>query len=222
MIVLYTAATPNGRKVSIMLEELGLGYEVKRLRLDQMEQKQRWYLRINPNGRIPAIVDRDEGDFAVFESGAILVYLAEKTGQLLPVDRKGRSTVIQWLMFQMGGVGPMQGQASVFYRYTPQRIDYAVSRYQRETRRLYEVLDERLKAYEYLAGDYSIADIAHYPWVSGHAWAGVSIDGLAHVKRWLEELEARPAVRRGMAVPEPVSLKPADQELIEQARKILV
>jgi GSH-dependent disulfide-bond oxidoreductase len=222
VIVLYTAATPNGRKVSIMLEELGLRYEVKRLRLDQMEQKQDWYLKINPNGRIPTIVDRDEGDFAVFESGAILVYLAEKTGQLLPMDRKGRSTVIQWLMFQMGGVGPMQGQANVFYRYAPERIDYAVSRYQRETRRLYEVLDKRLQAYEYLAGDYSIADIAHYSWVSGHAWAGVSINGLAHVKRWLEQLEARPTVRRGMAVPEPVRRKPADQELIEQGRKILV
>jgi GST-like protein len=222
VIVLYTAATPNGRKVSIMLEELGLGYEVKRLRLDQMEQKQDWYLRINPNGRIPAIVDRDEGDFAVFEAGAILVYLAEKTGQLLPMDRTGRSIVIQWLMFQMGGVGPMQGQANVFYRYARERIDYAVSRYQRETRRLYEVLNKRLQAYEYLAGDYSIADIAHYPWVSGHAWAGVSINGLVHVKRWLEQLEARPAVRRGMAVPEPVRREPADQELIEQGRTILV
>ncbi len=204
-----------------MLEELGLGYEVKRLRLDQKEQKQDWYLRINPNGRIPAIVDRDEGDFAVFESGAILVYLAEKTGQLLPTDGKGRSTVIQWLMFQMGGVGPMQGQANVFYRYAPERIDYAVWRYQRETRRLYEVLDKRLKASEYLADDYSIADIAHYPWVLGHAWAGVSIDGLPHLKRWLELLEARPAVRRGMAVPEPVPPKQADEELIEQGRRIL-
>ncbi|MCA1851705.1 MAG: glutathione S-transferase N-terminal domain-containing protein [Beggiatoa sp.] len=221
-MVLYTAATPNGRKVSIMLEELGLRYEVRRLRLDQMEQKQDWYLKINPNGRIPAIVDRDEGDFAVFESGAILVYLAEKTGQLLPMDRKGRSIVTQWLMFQMGGVGPMQGQANVFYRYAPERIDYAVSRYQRETRRLYEVLNKRLQAYEYLAGDYSIADIAHYSWVSGHAWAGVSIDGLAHVKRWLEQLEARPAVRRGMAVPEPVRRESADQEFIEQGRKILI
>ncbi len=220
MIVLYTAATPNGRKVSILLEELGLDYEVKRLRLDQKEQKQDWYLRINPNGRIPAILDRDEGDFAVFESGAILLYLAEKTGQLLPMDRKGRSTVIQWLMFQMGGVGPMQGQAGAFYRYAPERIDYAISRYQRETRRLYEVLDKRLQASEYLAGDYSIADIAHYPWVSGHAWAGVSIQGLAHVNRWLEQLKARPAVRRGMAVPE--LPKPADEELIEQGRRILV
>jgi GST-like protein len=222
VIVLYTAATPNGRKVSILLEELGLGYEVKRLQLDKMEQKQDWYLRINPNGRIPAIVDRDEGDFAVFESGAILLYLAEKIGQLLPVERRGRSTVIQWLMFQMGGVGPMQGQAGVFYRYAPERIDYAISRYQRETRRLYEVLDQRLQGSEYLAGDYSIADIAHYPWVSRHAWAGVSVDGLPHLKRWLGLLEARPAVRRGMAVPEPVRPKQADEELIEQGRKILV
>jgi glutathione S-transferase len=158
-------------------------------------------VRLNPNGRIPTIVDRDEGDFAVFESGAILLYLAEKTGQLLPHDRKGRSAAIQWLMFQMGGVGPMQGQANVFFRYAPERIEYAIERYHTETKRLYQVLDRRLADHEYLAGDYSIADIATWPWVRIHAWAGVEIDDLPHLQRWIEALAARPACQRGVAVP---------------------
>ena len=144
MIDLYTAATPNGWKASIALEELAMPYQVKALRLDQLEQKQEAFLRINPNGRIPAIVDRDAGDFAVFESGAILLYLAEKAGKLMPADAKGRSRVVQWLMFQMGGVGPMQGQANVFFRYAPEKIPFAIARYQNETRRLYEVLDRHL------------------------------------------------------------------------------
>ena len=152
-------------------------------------------------GRIPAIVDRDNGDFPVFESGAILVYLAEKTGQLMPADPKGRSLVMQWLMFQMGGVGPMQGQANAFFRYFPEVIQPAIDRYQHETRRLYEVLDSRLALVEYLAGDYSIADIATFPWVRLHDWAGVSVEGLAHLQRWLAAIEARPAVQRGLAVP---------------------
>ena len=160
MIDLYTAATPNGHKVSIALEEMGLPYRVHALSFDKKEQKAPEFLRINPNGRIPAIVDRDNDDFAVFESGAILIYLAEKTGQLMPADVKGRSRVIQWLMFQMGGVGPMQGQANVFFRYFPEKLQGAIDRYQHETRRLYEVLDGRLGEAEYLAGDYSIADIA--------------------------------------------------------------
>ena len=138
------------------------------IRLDQLEQRQESFLRINPNGRIPAIVDHDADDFAVFESGAILIYLAEKTGRLLPADPKGRSLAIQWLMFQMGGVGPMQGQANVFYRYAPEKIPFAIERYQRETRRLYEVLERRLGESEYLAGDYSIADVATWPWVTLH------------------------------------------------------
>ena len=163
MIDLYTAATPNGHKVSIALEEMGLPYRVHALSFDKKEQKAPEFLRINPNGRIPAIVDRDNDDFAVFESGAILIYLAEKTGQLMPADVKGRSRVIQWLMFQMGGVGPMQGQANVFFRYFPEKLQGAIDRYQHETRRLYEVLDGRLGEAEYLAGDYSIADIATYP-----------------------------------------------------------
>ena len=163
MIDLYTADTPNGFKVSIALEELGLPYEVHALSFANREQKAPEYLKINPNGRIPAIVDRDNDNFAVFESGAILIYLAEKTGRLMPSDFKGRSTVIQWLMFQMGGVGPMQGQANVFHRYFPEKIPAAIERYQHETRRLYDVLDGRLAQVEYLAGDYSIADIATFP-----------------------------------------------------------
>ena len=201
MIDLYTAATPNGHKVSIALEELELAYEVHPLRFDQQEQKAPAYLKINPNGRIPAIVDRGNDDFAVFESGAILLYLAEKTGQLIPADAKGRSRVIQWLMFQMGGVGPMQGQANVFFRYYPEKLQGPIDRYQNETRRLYEVLNTRLGAVEYLAGDYSIADIATYPWVKIHDWAGVSVDGLEHLQRWMATVGGRPAVQRGLLVP---------------------
>jgi GSH-dependent disulfide-bond oxidoreductase len=202
MIDLYTAATPNGHKASIALEELGLPYQVHALSFERKEQKAAAFLRINPNGRIPAIVDRDNDDFAVFESGAILIYLAEKTGQLLPSDAKGRSRVLQWLMFQMGGVGPMQGQANVFFRYFPQKLQGAIDRYQHETRRLYEVLDARLGEVEYLAGDYSIADIATFPWVRVHDWAGVSLDGLTHLQRWLDAIAARPAVQRGLQVPQ--------------------
>ncbi len=185
-----------------MLEETGLPYEVKPIRLDKLEQKEEWFLRINPNGRIPAIVDREAGDFAVFESGAVLLYLAEKTGKLLPAEVKARSTVIQWLMFQMGGVGPMQGQSNVFFRYAPEKIPFAIDRYQRETRRLYEVLERQLSETEYLAGDYSIADIATWPWVSIHGWAGVEVEGLPHVQRWLEAVGKRPAVQKGRAIPE--------------------
>jgi len=201
MIDLYTAATPNGHKASIALEELGLPYEVHALSFAQQEQKAPAYLKINPNGRIPAIVDRDNDDFAVFESGAILLYLAEKTGQLLPTDAKGRSQVIQWLMFQMGGIGPMQGQANVFFRYYPEKLQGPIDRYQNETRRLYEVLNTRLGAVEYLAGDYSIADIATFPWVNVHDWAGVSVDGLEHLQRWMAAVGARPAVQRGLLIP---------------------
>lgn len=201
MIDLYTAATPNGHKASIALEELGLPYTVHALSFDRQEQKSPEFLQINPNGRIPAIVDRSNDDFAVFESGAILLYLAEKTGQLLPSDSKGRSRVIQWLMFQMGGVGPMQGQANVFFRYFPEKLQGPIDRYQHETRRLYEVLDRRLGEAEYLAGDYSIADIATFPWVRIHDWAGVSVEGLDNLQRWMAQLDARPAVQRGLQVP---------------------
>ncbi len=202
MIDLYTAATPNGHKVSIALEELQLPYSVHALSFDKGEQKAPAYLRINPNGRIPAIVDRSNDDFAVFESGAILIYLAELTGKLLPQDLKGRSLALQWLMFQMGGIGPMQGQANVFYRYFPQKLPAAIDRYQHETRRLYQVLDGRLGEAEYLAGDYSIADIASYPWVRIHRWSGVSVEGLDNLQRWMAALDSREAVQRGLQVPQ--------------------
>jgi GST-like protein len=221
MIDLYTAPTPNGWKVSIALEELGLAYTVRAISLDKLEQKQEWFLALNPNGRIPAIVDRGNGDFAVFESGAILLYLAERTGKLLPADPKGRSVAIQWLMFQMSGIGPMQGQANVFFRYAPEKIQYAIDRYQNETRRLYEVLERRLKDVEYLAGDYSIADIATWPWVSIHSWAGVSLDGLPSVSRWLEAVGKRPAVQRGRAVPAPPAQQAQAQQVVDSARKML-
>jgi glutathione S-transferase len=204
MIELFTASTPNGWKASIMLEETGLEYTVRPISFEKKEQKEDWYVKLNPNGRIPTIVDRDNGDFAVFESGAILIYLAEKTGKLLPKDVKERSRAIQWLMFQMGGVGPMMGQANVFFRYAPERIPYAIDRYQREVRRLFEILDRQLGEHEYLAGDYSIADVATWPWVSGYQWSGVEIDGLPHLTRWLDTVGARPAVQRGKAVPEKI------------------
>ena len=222
MIDLYTAATPNGRKASIMLEECELPYEATWFDLGELTQREPWFLKINPNGRIPAIVDRDEDDFAVFESGAILIYLAEKTGRFMPSGKRERSTVIQWLMFQMGGVGPMQGQANVFYRYASEKIDYAIQRYQKETRRLYEVLNQRLSEQEYLATDYSIADIATWPWVTGHDWAGVSLDGLAHLQRWQSAIAERPAVQRGIAVPSAKAGSTRDKAAVERVQKMLV
>jgi GST-like protein len=201
MIDLYTAATPNGHKVSIALEELGLPYTVKALNLSEGEQRHPDYLKINPNGRIPAIVDHEAGDFAVFESGAILIYLAEKTGRLMPADAQGRSRVLQWLMFQMGGIGPMMGQANVFFRYFPEKIPAAIDRYQGECKRLFRVLDGHLEHHEYLAGDYSIADIANWAWVRTHRWSGVEIDDLPHLKRWRNAIRARPAVQRGIEQP---------------------
>ena len=201
MIDLYTAATPNGHKVSCTLEALGMEYSVHPIDLGKREQKSPEFLAINPNGRIPAIIDRDNGDFSLFESGAIMIYLAEKAGRLLPADSKGRATVIQWLMFQMGGVGPMMGQANVFYRYFPEKIQPAIDRYQNESRRLFEVLDTRLSDNEWLAGDYSIADIANWCWVRTHKWSGVSIDGLQHLQRWLAAVAQQPGMAEGIAVP---------------------
>jgi glutathione S-transferase len=202
MIDLYTAATPNGHKASVTLEELGLPYAVHPIDLSAGEQKQDWYLRINPNGRIPAIVDRSEDSFVVFESGAIMVYLAEKTGQLLPTDAKGRSVTLQWLMFQMGGLGPMMGQANVFHRYWQEKIPPVIARYQNESRRLLQVLDARLGESPWLAGpDYTIADIANWCWARTHEWSGVSVEGLENLQRWIAEIRARPAVQRGIHVP---------------------
>lgn len=221
MIELFTSETPNGWKASITLEEMEVPYEVRPIALSKGEQKEDWYLKINPNGRIPAIVDHDAGDFAVFESGAIMLYLAEKTGKLMPQDPKGKSLVTQWLMFQMGGIGPMMGQANVFYRYAPEKIPYAIERYQREVRRLFEVLNGQLATQDYLAGDYSIADIANFSWVRGYEWSGSSIDGLDHLKRWLDVIAERPAVQRGLAVPKPVDLGAQDEKTIEGARNML-
>ena len=225
MYDLYTAPTPNGWKISILLEELGVPYGVKPIQLGKLEQKEPWYLRLNPNGRIPTLVDREADDFAIFESGAILLYLAEKHRAFLPSDVKGRSRVVQWLMFQMGGVGPMQGQANVFFRYAPEKIQYAIDRYQNEVKRLYGVLDTRLGEAEYLAGDYSIADIATWPWVSLHGWAGIPIDDLKNLRRWLDAVGARPAVVRGRAVPEMPKAPTTDEtqkRIAEEGRKILV
>ncbi|AMO71247.1 glutathione S-transferase family protein [Sphingorhabdus sp. M41] len=199
-ITLYTAATPNGWKASITLEELALPYELKTISFDENEQKSDWYLKINPNGRIPALVD---DGFPIFESGAIMTYLAEKTGKLMPTDLKGKTKVMQWLMFQMGGVGPMMGQANVFFRYFPEKIQPAIDRYQRETRRLLEVLDGHLANNEYLADDYSIADIANWSWVHSYQWSGVNIEGLDHLARWIDLVGARPAVQRGRDIPTP-------------------
>ena len=202
MITLHTAQTPHGWKASIALEELGVPYEVQAIDLAGSEQKQDWFLAINPNGRIPAIVDHAPlggGEpLAVFESGAILLYLAEKTGQLMPTDARGRSVAIQWLMFQIGGVGPMMGQANVFHRYAPEKLPWAIERYQREGRRLLEVLDRRLSQSEWLAGDsYTVADIATWSWTHTHRWSGIDVTGLDHLERWHDVIAARPAVVRG-------------------------
>ncbi|MBL1292928.1 MAG: glutathione S-transferase N-terminal domain-containing protein [Thiotrichales bacterium] len=217
MIDLYTAATPNGIKVSIALEELSLPYQVHHLNFSDGDQKKPDYLQINPNGRIPAIVDRENDNFAVFESGAVLLYLAEKTGRLLPQEPKARSEVIQWLMFQMGGIGPMQGQANVFYRYFPEKLPAVIERYQNETRRLYEVLDKQLEGREYICGDYSIADIAHWAWVSWYKWADINVDGLSNLMRWHETMQARPAVQRGKDIPPSFD----DESLVSAAQSML-
>ncbi len=201
MIDLYTWTTPNGRKVSIALEEMGLPYTVHPVPIRTGVQKEPPFLAINPNGRIPAIVDREAGDFAVFESGAILIYLAEKSGLFMPSEIKARSVVIQWLMWQMGGLGPMHGQANVFNRYFPEKIPAVIKRYQDETKRLFTVMNTRLADHAFLAGDYSIADMASWPWVMQHDWAGVPIDDLPHLQRWLAEIGERPAVKRGFDVP---------------------
>ena len=201
MIELYTSATPNGHKASVTLEEIELDYEVYPINLGKAEQKTLDFLAMNPNGRIPVIKDR-EHDHVVFESGAIMIYLAEKSGRVLPATEPRRSRVIQWLMFQMGGIGPMMGQANVFYRYFPEKLQPAIDRYQNETRRLFEVLDVALQDREWLTDDFSIADIANWCWVRTYRWSGVSRDGLENLDRWLNQMKERPACRRGVDVPE--------------------
>ncbi len=211
MIDLYTAPTPNGWKASMALEELELPYTPRIVDLSKGEQRTSEFLALNPNGRIPAIVDRDNG-MRIFESGAILLYLAEKAGRLLPKDLEGRYRVIQWLMFQMSGIGPMQGQAVAFIRYFPEQVPQAIQRYCNETRRLYEVMDGHLSARDYLADDYSIADIANYSWIRSHKWARVSVDGLPNLQRWMEDLAARPGIQRGCQVPP----SPGRADLVKQ------
>ena len=204
MIQLYTWDTPNGKKVSIMLEEIGVPYEVHSVNLRQNDQMKPEYLAINPNNKIPAIVDTDGPGgrpFTLFESGAILMYLAEKSGKLWPQDMRHRYQVIQWLMFQMGGVGPMFGQANFFFR-LQEKVPYAIERFRKEALRLYNVLDKELGQREYLAGEYTIADIATYPWVWRHDVHQVKLEEFPNVKRWFDAIAARPAVKRGMEVPQ--------------------
>jgi GST-like protein len=204
MIELYTWGTPNGRKASVMLEEVGLPYEVHPVNIGKGEQFAPDYVAINPNSKIPTIVDRDGPGgrpISIFESGAILIYLAEKTGTLLSAEPRARMEALQWLMFQMGGVGPMFGQAHHFLRQAPEPIPYASERYVKEVRRLYGVMDRRLGASAYLAGDDSIADVATYPWIARHEWHRVALSEFPHVERWFAAMTARPAVERGMRVP---------------------
>jgi GST-like protein len=204
MIDLYTWGTPNGRKVSIMLEECGLPYTAHAIDIGKGAQHTEAFLAVNPNAKIPAIVDLDGPDgkpFALFESGAILVYLAGKTGRFLPADLRKRYEALQWLMFQMGGVGPMFGQVHHFLRAAPEPVPYAIDRYSKETRRLYGVLDRHLASHGYLADEYSIADMATYPWVARHEWHKVALEDFPAVAAWFADLSQRPAVQKGMKVP---------------------
>jgi len=213
----YTSDTPNGVKVTMALEELGLSYRIHEIQLGKMEQKEEWYLKINPNGRIPSLVDHKRNNFHVFESGAILLYLGDfydPNGRILPLDPNKRSIATQWLIFQASGIGPMQGQAHHFYRYAPEKIPYAIDRYQKETRRLYEVLEHQLSdGREYIAGPFSVADIATFGWVALHEWAGVSLDGLTNLEKWLHRCAERPDLARGYRIPK-------DNHLIENNFKI--
>ena len=202
MIHLYTSATPNGWKATVTLEELNVPYEVHVVDLSAGEQHSVDFLKLNPNGRIPVIQDDEEG-VTIFESGALMLYLSSKYKRLVPIDTHLYWKCVQWLMFQMGGIGPMQGQAVVFERYFPKDVPDAKSRYKNETRRLYEVLDKRLGEEEYLAGEYSIADIANWCWVKTYRWARVPVDGLENLRRWIDVIAERPAVKRGLGIPPP-------------------
>ena len=219
MIDLYTWPTPNGHKVHIFLEEVGMPYTVHAINIGTGDQFEPEFLKISPNNKMPAIVDQDGPGgkpYAVFESGAILLYLAEKTGQYLPSDPTGRYDVIQWLMFQMGGIGPMLGQAHHFRMYAPEKIEYAFNRYTNEASRLYGVVDKRLSEHEYLAGDYSIADMATFPWLRYHENQGQKLEDYPHLKRWYDQLEARSAVQRGLAI-----LKSEAKPMDDKAKALL-
>ena len=201
MIDFYTAPTPNGHKVSCTLEAMELEYETHVVNLMENEQKKPEFLAISPNGRIPAIVDRDADNLSIFESGAIMIYLAEKTGKLMPKNLNEKAKVLEWVMFQMGGVGPMMGQANVFFRYFPEKIQPAIDRYQNEGRRLFEVLDTHLAKQDWLAKDYSIADIANWCWVRTYKWSGISIEGLNNLERWMKAMYDQPGMSKGLEVP---------------------
>jgi GST-like protein len=203
MIDLYTWTTPNGRKISIALEEMGLPYKAHSIDINKNEQFTPDFLKISPNNKIPAIVDRDN-DYALFESGAILMYLAEKTGKLMPKDTASRYRVIEWLMWQMGGIGPFLGQAHHFLKFNPGKAPYAEERYAKEAKRLYKVLDDRLDGRDFLAGDYSIADIATWPWIARFEWQGIDLNEYPNAKRWYLEILKRPAVQKGYQVPKDV------------------
>jgi GST-like protein len=221
MIDVYFWPTGNGKKVTIMLEEVGLPYRVIPVNINKGDQHSPGYLAINPNGKMPAITDHEAqpAPVTVFESGAILQYLAEKTGRLLPADTAGRYRVLEWLCWQVSGLGPMAGQAHHFLRYAPQKVEYAMHRFATEVARLYAVMDRQLAGHEYLAGDYSIADIAAWPWVVRHEWQGQDLKDFPHVKRWFEQVGGRPAVQRGADVGKDWSA--ASQPLSDEERKRL-
>ena len=226
MIELYTSPTPNGYKTSVTLEELEIPYNVHVVNLMSGDQRKPEFLKLNPNGRIPVIVDTDNDNLAIMESGAQLIYLAEKAGKLLPTETNARSRVIQWLMFQMGGIGPMMGQANVFFRYWPgDPIQPVIDRYQNEGRRLFEVLETRLKDNEFLADDYSIADIANWCWVRTHRWSGIKTEGLDGLERWMKMMDERPACKKGVAVPidivELMKKQKSEKEFKETGSKII-
>lgn len=220
-IDLYTASTPNGWKVSVFLEEAEIPYRVHPIDLGRGDQKLPSYLKINPNGRIPAIVDHANGGLALAETGAILHYLARRTGQLMPGDVAGEARVMQWLMFQMSAIGPMMGQANVFSRYLPEKVPLAIARYRNECRRLFEVLERQLEGRDYLCDDYSIADIANWCWVRIHEFTGIDVTGLGNLLAWVARLEQRPACQRGIAVPEPADFLSLSQERLTMARGLL-
>ncbi len=224
MIHLYTSPTPNGHKVSCLLEALQMPYEVHSVNLGEGDQHKPDFVKISPNGRIPAIVDTDN-DLSIFESGAIMLYLADKAGELIPKDEVGRAKVTEWLMFQMGGIGPMMGQANVFFRYFPEKFQPVIDRYQNESRRLFEVLDMQLSKNEWVAGEYSIADIANWCWVRTHNWSGVSTEGLEHLDSWKNKMYEQPGMLKGIKVPfdrESILKNDKDkEEFIKNAQKMV-
>ena len=222
MIELHYWTTPNGHKISIFLEEAGIPYKIFPVNIREGDQFRSEFLRISPNNRIPAIVDTDPvgggAPISVFESGAILVYLAEKTGKFLPTDLRERFDLLQWLFWQMGGLGPMAGQNHHFSQYAPEKIPYAIERYQKETSRLYGVLDRRLSGNNFIGNKYSIADMAAYPWIVPHERQGQKLEDFPNLKRWFETVRQRPAVQRAYAMADKINTKPV---VDEQTRKVL-